>query len=300
MNPSPSTSFFREATQTVRAIALLTTFALMQLTALADTTVDLGTASNFAVLAGSKITDVAGSTTIFNGNVGLTPTTGAAIGLTSGQVFAGTIYSVNAAGPTGSVNNPGLLTIAMNDLTAAYNDAAARAFTVNLGDGDNQLGGQTLFPGVYRFGHAATANLIGTLILDANGEANPVWIFQATSDLITAAGAPGEPGSRVLLINGADACDVFWQVGSSATIGTYSAFTGHIMADQSITLGSYATLTGSAYARVAAVTLDHNVITAVNCSDEISIPPVGVPEFSHTLLLLGFGLGTLVLARKRL
>src|SRR5436190_7492754 len=219
----------------------------------ATPTIDLGTAASFGILAGSKITDAGGSSTIVAGNVGLSPATGASIGLTSAQVLAGKIYAVDAAGPAGSVNNSGLLTTAKNDLTTAYNDAAARPAT-DLGVVDNQLGGQTLFPGVYKFGHAATANLIGTLTLDANGEVDPVWIFQATSDLITAAGAPGNPGSSVALINGADSCDVFWQVSSSATIGTYADFAGHIMADQSISLETGATLDGSALARIAAAT----------------------------------------------
>ena len=271
---------------------LIIALAMLAPAAIAVPMVDLGTASNFSVLAGSQITDAGGATTVVTGDVGLYPTTGAAIGLTPGQVLGGTIYQAETSGA--------LLNGAQNDLTTAYNDAAGRPVTFDFGAVDNQLGGQTLFPGVYRFGHAATANLIGTLTLDANGDLNPVWIFQATSDLITAAGAPGAAGSSVVLINGAIACDVFWQVGSSATIGTYSDFAGHIMADQSIALQAYATLDGSAMARIAAVTLDHNTITGADCTVEGGGGGNAVPETGNTLLLLGTGLGGLFALRRRL
>ena len=263
---------------------------LLQHSAMAATlTVNLGKASSFAILGASQITDVPGSSTIVSGDVGLSPATGAAIGLTSGQLLNGTIYAVDAAGPLGSFIDPGLLTAAQNDLTAAYIDAFNRPVTIDYTATGSQLGGLTLFPGVYRFGHNAGGNLNGTLTLDANGVVNPVWIFQATSDLITPAGAPGAPGSRVALINGASSCDVFWQVGSSATIGTYSDFVGNIMADQSIVLQAYATLDGSALARIAAVTLDHNTITKGDC----------VPEPSSALLLLSYGLAALLAFRRR-
>lgn len=299
MNSSASILPARRAAQISAVAALLSVFAFAQSTALADPAVDLGTASHFAILSGSGITDVAASSIIVSGDVGVSPTTGAAIGLTGAQVLTGTIFSVDAFGPAGSVNNPGLLTTAKNDLTSAYNAAAARTPTVDLGVGDNQLGGITLFPGVYRFGHAATANLIGTLTLDANGETNPVWIFQATSDLITAAGGTIEtPNSRVLLINGADSCDVFWQVSTSATIGTYTDFAGHILADQSITLGAYATLDGSALARIGDVTLDHNIITSTDCSLEIGTPPANVPDSSSTMVLLAISGVTFLFFRR--
>lgn len=280
--PTPSMTTPIIAKRTSLSLAGAITLTLLTTAAMAVPTVNLGTASGFAVLAGSKITDAGGSSTIVTGNVGLYPTTGAAIGLTAGQVPGGTIYTAETSGA--------LLNGAQNDLTTAYNDAAGRPVTIDFGVVDNQLGGQTLFPGVYRFGHAATANLIGTLTLDANGDLNPVWIFQATSDLITAGGAPGAPGSNVVLINGADSCDVFWQVGSSATIGTYADFVGHIMADQSITLQAYATLDGSAMARIAAVTLDHNTISSPDCSDDTGGTGNHVPDTGSTLLLLTSGL----------
>ncbi len=179
-----------------------------------------------------------------------------------------------------------MLTTAQNDLTTAYNDAAGRSFDVDFGVVDNQLGGKTLFPGVYSFGHAATANLIGNLTLDANGETDPVWIFQATSDLITAS------YSSITMIGG-DSCDVFWQVSSSATIGTYTDFVGNILADQSIALQTGATLDGSALARIAAVTLDHNTITKSDCTGTTSVPDGG-----STLALALFGFGSVFFLGK--
>jgi hypothetical protein len=128
--------------------------------AMAIPMVNLGTASSFAVLAGSKITDAGGASTI-TGNVGLSPATGAAIGLTAGQVN-GTIYAVDAAGPAGSVSDSASLTTAKNDLNTAFTYASGLTAT-SLAGGDNQLGGQTLFAGVYSVAAASTANLIGTL-----------------------------------------------------------------------------------------------------------------------------------------
>ena len=125
--------------------------------------------------------------------------------------------------------------------------------TASYSSGDNQLGGKTLTPGVYAFGHAATANLTAAspLVLSGNG----VFVFQASSDLVTAS------SSVVSLINGAQACNVFWVVGSSATLGSSSTFVGTLMALTSATLDTGATVQGRILARNAAVTLDANTIT---------------------------------------
>jgi len=201
--------------------------------------------------------------------VGLSPAAGAFIGLTCAEV-TGTIYSVDASGPLPCrVTNAGLLTTAKNDLTIAYGNAAGRTPDTTFVSGDNQLGGQTLIPGVYRFGGAATANLIGNLTL--SGDASSVWIFQATSSLITAS------SSTVTLTGGAQACNVFWQVGTSATIATSTSFVGTIMADQSIALQTGATLQGRALASVAAVTLDQNTITRPTCAAAPPPPPPPAP-----------------------
>ena len=148
---------------------------------------------------------------------------------------------------------------AQNDLTTAFNNAAGQTPFTTLPGGDNQLGTQTLTPGVYRFGGATTANLIGTLTLDGQGDANAVFIFQATSTLVTAG------ASQVALINGAQSCNVFWQVGSSATLGAASVFRGTTMADQTISLGNAVTVDGRLLARIAAVTLINDTITRPQC-----------------------------------
>lgn len=244
-------------------LAVAVTF--LQQDATAQGTINLRSASTYGVLAGSTVTGTATPSTV-NGDLGVSPGTA----VTGSPIVTGTQHLGDAAAAQ-----------AQNDLTTAYNDAAGRPVAgANIfSGGDNQLGGQTLFPGVYRFGTASTANLIGTLTLDANGSLTPVWIFQATSTLITAAGA------RVNLINGATPADVFWQVGSSATLGLNTVFMGTIMADQSITMNTGATLGGNALARIAAVNLDGNTI-------------VGVPE-PGTAALVGTGLAILFAFRRR-
>ena len=158
----------------------------------AATQVDLGTAAPFAVVAGSEVTDV--PTSAITGNVGLSPATGADItGLTKAEV-TGTINATDGAGPAGSLNDPGLLTQVKNDLTTAYVTTANDLPTTTYSTGDNQLGGKTLVPGVYAFGHGATANLTAAspLVLSGNG----VFVFQASSDLVTASGSAVELDQR--------------------------------------------------------------------------------------------------------
>lgn len=229
--------------------------------ALAVSTVNLGTADGFAVLAGQHITNVPSS--VITGDVGLSPAAGSFYsGLTSAEV-TGTIYAVDATGPGGSVNNSALLTTAKNDLTTAYLDAAGKTpVTTTFVAGDNQLGGQTLTPGVYAFGHASTANITAAspLTLDAQGDPTAVFVFQASSDLITAS------GSTVRLINGAQACNVFWQVTSSATFGTGSTFVGNVLALTSITDNGSSTIAGRLLARNADVILNKTTITKATCT----------------------------------
>lgn len=221
---------------------------------LATGPVGLGTAGSFAVLAGAGITDVPTST--ITGNVGLSPTTGAAIGLACGQV-TGTIYAVDGFGPAPcSVSNHGLLTIAKNDLTTAFGDAAGRTATPIPG-ADNQLGGKNLTPGVYSFAHAATANLTGTLTL--TGSSSSVWVFQAASDLVTASSA------NINFVGGARACNVFWEVNSSATLGTSTNFGGTILAATSITVNHAVHIDGRLLAETGAVTLDGDTVVRSLC-----------------------------------
>jgi hypothetical protein len=198
--------------------------------------VPLGTAANFAVLAGATITNT-GATTI-NGDLGLSPGT-SVTGFPPGQVN-GTSHVADAVALQ-----------AQNDLTTAYNDAAGRPTTATI---PVELGGTTEAPGVYS-SPAGTFGITGTLTLDAQGDLNAVFIFKAASTLITAS------ASSVNLVNGAQSSNVFWLVGSSATLGTYSILRGNILALASITVTTGVTVDGRALARNAAVTLDTDTIT---------------------------------------
>jgi hypothetical protein len=202
----------------------------------ATPSVPLGTAANFAVLAGSTITNT-GPTSI-TGNVGLSPGT-AVTG------FLGGLLDV----PVHADN--GVALQAKTDLAGAYNDAAGRASTNTI---PVELGGTTQTPGVYE-SLAGTFGITGTLTLDAKGDPDAVFIFKTASTLITAS------GSRVQLFNGAQAANVFWQVGSSATLGTYSVLRGNVMALASITVTTGTTVDGRMLARTGAVTLDSDTIT---------------------------------------
>jgi type VI secretion system secreted protein VgrG len=214
------------------------------------TTVGLGIANSFAVLAGTGISDV--PTSDINGYVGLDPHPGSDItGLTCAEVH-GKIFTNNASGPPCRTVNAGVLTTAKNDLTNAYLDAQGRTPFTTLPGGDKQLNGLTLVAGVYRFGHATTANLTTSLTL--NGSASAVWIFQAPVDLVFGS------GSSVHMTGGASACNVFWQVGSSATLGTGSSTVGTILALTSITANTGASITGRLLAQTGLVSLQSNTI----------------------------------------
>jgi uncharacterized repeat protein (TIGR01451 family) len=227
--------------------------------AVAATAVDLGTASSFAVLAGSFITDSNPAAGMITGDVGLSPAAGTFYtGLTSAQV-SGTIYAVDATGPDGAGgNNAGLVNGAKTDLTTAFNSVTLQPTTGVIAA---NLGGQTLFAGVYDDNDAPDSLAItGTLILDAQGNPNAVFVFKTGSTLTTSV------GSVVSLINGAQACNVFWQVGSSAILGVGSNFKGTIMAAQSITDNGGSTVSGRLLARVAAVTLSNTTVTVPTCA----------------------------------
>ena len=204
--------------------------------------VGLGTTESFAVLAGSGVTNTGPS--VIRGSVGTCPTP-AITGFPPGTVLEGTIHAADA-----------VCLQAQSDLTIAYDDAAGRAPTTTY-PGVQDLGGLTLTPGVYK---ATAFAITGTLTLDAQGDPNAVWIFQSGSTLIT------EPNSRVVLINGAQPCNVFWQVGSSATLGVGSTFVGTILALTSITANTNATVQGRLLARNGAVTLDSNTVTRPVCA----------------------------------
>ena len=245
----------------VALVAIVFTFGLVGLIR-AATTVDLGTADDFAVLAGSGITNT--NPSVVTGDVGLSPTTGAAIGITAAEV-TGTIYAVDAAGPAGSVEDPALLTIAKNALTVAYNDALGQATDTSVTSDLGTFNGGTLTPGVYEDNDAPDSlALTGTLTLDAQGDPDAVFIFKSGSTLTTAA------NSEITLINGAQACNVFWQVGSSATLGTNSIFKGNILAAASITDNGGSIVEGRLLADAnsdgtGAVTLNDTTVVKATC-----------------------------------
>lgn len=210
----------------------------------AQQTVDLRSTSRFAVLAGSGITSV--PTSDIRGDVGVSPSARSTIaGLTPVEV-TGSIFAADDGGATAV-----MLTAAKGDLTTAYNDAAGRTLAPVLVP-NADLGGRTLAPGLYK--STGTLNITGDVTLDGQGDANAVFIFQIASTLTTA------PGSKVILIGGATAGNIFWQVGTSAALATTTQFKGTIMADQSVSLATGATLDGRALARIGAVTLDANRI----------------------------------------
>ena len=194
----------------------------------AQPTVNLGTTSTFAVLAGSTITNT-GTTTI-NGGVG------GDVGLYPGTVFSGKA----SATVSGAVHLADAVAIAAkNDLVTAYDDAAGRTPVTRI---PSELGGTTLKPGTYDSADG-TFQITGTLTLDAQGDPDGVFVFKTASTLITAS------GSTVNLINSTRFCRTFWKVGSSATLGTNSHFAGHIFALASITANTGATVQGQLLAR---------------------------------------------------
>jgi ice-binding like protein/Big-like domain-containing protein len=196
----------------------------------------LGAAGSLAVLAGSTVTNT-GPTSI-TGDLGLSPGT-EVTGFPPGIV----VGAKHAGDPAAALG--------LGDLLTAYNDAVGRTLCATTVAGN--LGGQTLTPGLYK----STSSLeitSGDLTLDAQGDKHAVFIFQMASTLTTTS------GRQVILSGGARAANVFWQVGSSATLGTTSAFQGTIMADQSITMEANATLTGRVLARIGGVTMSSNTI----------------------------------------
>jgi hypothetical protein len=203
--------------------------------------VPLGTADSFAVLAGESVTNTGPS--VITGDVGVHPGT-AISGFPPGLVN-GTFHSADAVAAE-----------AKSDLVAAYNNAAGQASDGAL---PPDAGGLTLVPGVYTA--SSTLGLTGTLTLDAQNNPDAIWVFQVGSGLTTAS------ASNVSLINGASPCNVFWQIGSSATLGTDSDFVGTLMAMTSISATTDADIVGRALARNGSVTLDTNTITRPQCAD---------------------------------
>ncbi|MHB8458173.1 MAG: ice-binding family protein [Acidimicrobiales bacterium] len=227
----------------------------MQVASAAQAPVGLGKAASFAVLAGTTVTNTGSS--VVSGDLGVSPGT-SITGFPPGVVINGAQHSADT-----------LAGQAQSDLTTAYIDAASRtpANTVST-----DLGGQTLSPGVYKA--ASSLSLTGTVTLNGNGNPNAVFIFQAGSTLITAS------NSAVSLTGGTQACNVFWQVGSSATLGTTTTFVGSILALTSVSVQTATTVAGRVLARNGQVSLDDNTITVPTCS---APPPTTTTTTTTTL-----------------
>jgi type VI secretion system secreted protein VgrG len=189
-------------------------------------------------------------------NTGVATTIVGDLGVSPGTALTG----IPAGVPTGGVAHAGdpVAAQAQADVTTAYNALKSMPCDVVLTGKD--LGGLTLKPGVYCYSSSA-AQLSGALTLDAQGDANAVFVFQIGSTLTTTT------NSTVTMINGGQACDVFWQVGSSATVGKANKFAGNMLAFASITLMTGADVAGRALARTGAVTLDTNAVAVGSCTD---------------------------------
>lgn len=200
--------------------------------------VPLGTADNFALLAGSGVTNT--GATVVTGDLGLSP--GTSVGGFPPGILNGTLHINDAAANQSKL-----------DITAAYNNAKDRTSTdiVTL---SGNIGGLTLTPGLYK-STSSLAISSGDLTLDALGNANAVFVIQIASAFTTTS------GRQVILAGGAQASHIYWQVGSSATFGTTSVFKGTVIALQSISFNTGATLDGRALSRNGAVTMAGNTIT---------------------------------------
>src|SRR4051794_28939562 len=224
------------------ALGLAVTLGASQAGA-AQAPIGLGSATSFAVLGGSTVTNTGPS--VISGSLGVSPGS-AVVGIKPpasepGIVVNGTVHAADTVAAS-----------AQSDESTAYTVAAGRLPVTNVA---TELGGTTLVGGVYA---SDTLGLTGTLTL--NGDASAVWIFKAASTLITASAA------QIVLTGGASACNVFWQIGSSATLGTGTHFVGTILAHTAISAQTGATVQGRLFAQTAAVTLDTNTITAPTCT----------------------------------
>jgi len=252
----------------VRSICLVVlSFWVLSVSAYATgINVNLGTAEAFAVLAGSTVTNT-GFTNVY-GNLGVWP--GSAVTGFPPGIVTGTIHA-----------NDAVALQAQSDLTAAYIFAAGQGCEIDLTGQD--LGGLTLNPGVYCFG--SSAQLTGTVTLNGQGDPNAVFVFQIGSTLTTAS------SSSVVFINGGQGDSVFWQVGSSATLGTTTEFAGNILAFTSITLNTDANIhCGRALARNGAVTMDDNDVSIDDSPGCQAVPEPGTAP----LLGMGFLLSLIV------
>jgi hypothetical protein len=237
-------------------VASVTLLALFTSTSAAHASVPLGDADSFAILAGQSVTNT-GSTTI-DGDIGISPGAGAPSNLTDNGTITqdGTIHDADTVAQD-----------AQASLTIAYDDAASRAVTETILP---ELAGQDLGPGVYQSTGAGAFQLSAGSTLTLTGDAEDVWIFKSTSTLVFFTGSQ-------IVLDGVDPCNVFWQVGSSATLGTDTTIVGTIMALTTIALETGAELEGRALARNGSVTMDSNTITNAPCVTPVDDTPDDTP-----------------------
>jgi hypothetical protein len=252
-------SFRRAALAFVAGIALTLAISTLatggRASAAGPTTVNLGAADSFAILAGTPDITSTGASVV-NGDVGIHPAaviTGFPPGIINGSQHPADATALQAK----------------NSLTAAYLDAASRPVTSVIAAGT--LSG-TLVGGVYNSG-ASILSIAGTVTLDGQGDASSVWIFQAQSSMVIAS------ASRVAFINGAQPCNVFWQVTSSASLGSTADLAGTIMAQTSITMANGVSLNGRALAQTGTVTMINDNINRTTCATVSTTP---VPTFGPT------------------
>lgn len=269
--PAGSSSFVAQSPGLIGGIPRLAALCLLLASSIAGAqTVPLGNASGFGVLAASAVSNT--GATVVIGDLGISPNNASSVtGFPPGQII-GTTHFADA-----------VALAAQNDVTTAYNTLAGRACNTLV---SADLGGSTLIPGVYC--SASSMGLTGTLTLDAQGDPNAVFIFQVGSALTTAS------GSQVRMINGGQNCNVFWQIGSSATVGTGSTFLGNVLALSSITITSGSNASGRLLARTGAVTLDSSAITV--CSLAANLPTLSKAFSPSTINANGVSTLTITLS----
>ena len=242
----------RRARRASSALALCFAFAAVPAAA-QSAPVDLGTAGPFVALGGSTVTNTGPS--VLNGDLGVAPGT-SLVGFGSPAVVNGATHANDAVAQQ-----------AQADLTTAYDVAAGQPVPPANDLTGTDLGNRTLTAGAYRY--SSSAQLTGQLTLDAEGDPNAQFVFEIGSTLTTAS------ASSVVMINGASPCNVYWQVGSSATLGSTTAFQGNVLALTSISLNNGASVIGRMLARNGALTLDNNVLDSTLCTS--ATPPGTTP-----------------------
>ena len=239
----------------IAGIILALAFALFAVPAAVAAPVNLATVSPFVVLGGTTVTNTGPS--VLNGDLGVAP----------GTALTG--FGLPAVVNGATHENDAVAAQAQSDLTNAYDVAAGQAVLPANDLSGTDLGNRKLAPGAYQY--SSDALLTGALTLDAEGDPNAQFVFLIGSELKT------ESASSVVLVNGASPCNVYWQVGSSADIGTTTAFQGSLMALTSISLKNGATVVGRMLARNGQVSLINNVLTAPQCATGSVTPPGSVP-----------------------